>query len=183
MHNDSYQPKAIASQYMQINSVTYSVEEFSLNDFFSQLAKGEYKDIFAHARLAYAPGHNEILKNLLSSGLVPVWITVKNATEKEKMISYKNFYLADGGERYRTLNPSLLPMRVKQFSISTENTEPIVLMMALLLSQSGKNMDSKNLVIDERALKPGEEIRGLLLFSLESMQDTESLNLEFKELP
>ncbi len=108
----------LQTENIQVKSVIYTAEKFPLEDFFSQLLKGQFKESFKRANLAYKPSNteNEIMKNLLNRGLVPVYIVAMNTGKKEIKFSYEQFYLVSEGQRHQTFNPVMLPTQIREFS-------------------------------------------------------------------
>jgi hypothetical protein len=103
---------------LQIRSKVYSDEKYPLSDFFNKLLRGDFKESFKKANLNYKPSNtkNEMLRNLLSSGLVPVYVSIKNTSSQNRTISYEQFSLSDDRETYQSLNPVNLPKQIRQFS-------------------------------------------------------------------
>lgn len=230
IHTESYEVKTIDSdsekikytdsvsnKKLEIKSVIYSDDKFPLEEFFYELSMGRFKKSFKRARLSYKPSttQNEILKNLLSSGLVPVYVSIKNVSLQEQKVQYSQFVLVeDENHKYSAFNPIMLPDQIKQFSPAavTANVYNVTLvtttalLIAILLAHSPGNLnipnsgggldsdfeiinktekttriDYRDYVIKSKTLKAQEEIRGLLFFNLESMQDTSDLKLDFLE--
>lgn len=133
------------NEKIQVKSLIYSAEKYPLEDFFSQLMRGEFKKSFKKIRLSYKPSNtdNEILKNLLTSGLVPVYVQIKNTSNSDMKISYEEFTLASETQRYRSFNPAGLPSQIRQFLPSAVAANvynvavgvAVVLMVLLVLSQ------------------------------------------------
>ncbi len=194
---------------MRIKNLIYSDEKYPLEDFLSQLARGRFVHAFKKIRISYTPSNSdsEILKNLLNSGLVPVLVNVKNNSRAPLTISYDEFYLAGANGRYRSLNPERLPSHIRQFSpgavaanvFNVTVVVAVALMMVLLVAHSDgqilnadfseekvlnptekvTHVDYQRFVIRKTTLAPGQEVTGLVFFSLESMADTDGFALDY----
>ena len=157
---------------LQINSVIYSEGKFPLSDFFSKLARGDFEESFKHANLSYKPSNtsNEILRNLLSSGLVPVYVSIKNTSSSELKVSFNQFHITNGSDRYRAFNPEFLPREIKRFSPAAAAanvynitiTSASLFMVALLLasatspytpSYDGHGMGNENSIVINKTEK------------------------------
>ena len=152
------------------------------------------------------------MHDLLSSGIVPAHVSIKNISSNEIKVSYKQFYLTNGIETHGTFSPDYLPTKIKRFSPAAVAANvynftvvfTITFMIAMLLSPfsqgysdsgytSGKKNDAifndtektiridyKNYVVNEKTLKPGEEINGLIFFNLKKIKMPHDFYLEYK---
>lgn len=129
---------------LEIKSIVYSETKFPLSDFFNRLMEGEFKESIKQANLNFKPSNteNEIMHDLLGNGIVPAHVFIKNVSNNEIKLSFKQFYLSNGNERHVAFNPDYLPNEIKQFSPTAVAANvynftvvvTITFMIALLLS-------------------------------------------------
>lgn len=114
-NNNSYQ---LLSNDLMVKSFVYSESKYPLSEFFDKLSKGEFKDSFKNVSLTYKPSNttNEVLRNLLKNGLVPVYVTLKNISSQDMKISFNQFQLSDGIYKFRAFDPSFVPNEIKRLS-------------------------------------------------------------------
>ncbi|MEK6627059.1 MAG: hypothetical protein AABY53_00395 [Bdellovibrionota bacterium] len=206
--------KTLNYKNLQIKNIVYTESKFPLSEFFNKLMDGEFSESIksVNFNLKLTNTTNQIMHDLLSNGIVPVHVSIKNVSDNEMTVYYKQFYLTNGNDTNETFSPKYLPNEFKKFSPPAVAANvfnftvvlTITFMIALLLSplghlppgsaNSSKKSDSiyndtektvridyKHYVIDEKSLKPGEEVYGLLFFSLKRIKSAHGFYLEYKE--
>jgi len=110
--------KTLFYKNLQIKNTVYSEGKFPLADFFDKLMAGEFNESIKYANLNFKPSNikNELMHDLLSSGIVPVHVSIKNTGDKEIIVSHKQFYLTSGTDSSETFSPAYLPNEIKKFS-------------------------------------------------------------------
>lgn len=118
MKKENVFPGALSSKNLEIKNIVYSEDKFPLSDFFEKLMAGEFNESFKQINLSYKPSNtkNEILQKLLSNGLIPVYVSIKNNSSTDVKVSFNQFNLANESEKFQALSPTYLPNKVKQFS-------------------------------------------------------------------
>jgi hypothetical protein len=124
---------------LRIESVIYSEGKWPLSDFFSRLMAGEFKEAIAKVDIRYVPSNtkNEILRELINDGFVPVFVRVKNTSAVPVQVSEAQFHIEDGKIRVRAIESTQIPRVFKRFSseafiANTINVGAVVLAFTVL---------------------------------------------------
>lgn len=90
----SYEETLVAPG-LQIDSLVYTESLFPLEEFFTKLKSGQYNEAFHKINLNYKPSNidNRVIAELIKEGLVPVYVNIKNTTDRPIAISEKNFFI------------------------------------------------------------------------------------------
>lgn len=110
--------RSISSEKVQIKGLVYNESELPLSDFFRRLSEGEFKKAFQDLSLAYKPSniYSSIVSEMISAGLVPVYVEIKNTGMEPLQISEKNFVLGHGKQRISPLAAREVPSAIEHFS-------------------------------------------------------------------
>lgn len=110
--------KVVVYDDLKIESLLVTEDKWPAEDFFKNLQRGEMKVAFQRFDLRYKPANTDskILRELVKDGFVPVVVRITNNGDHEKQISEKNFYLADGEQKYPALIFELIPREFERFN-------------------------------------------------------------------
>lgn len=101
---------------LAISYLVYTPSKLPLEDFFRRLANGEFGSALDGLNLGYTSNtRNEILRELLDAGLVPVYVRIKNESDSPKTIAEKDFFLSSGPERVSAIAAVNVPREFERF--------------------------------------------------------------------
>jgi hypothetical protein len=131
----------VAHSTLQIESIVYSQTKWPLTDFFERLMDGEFRDSIAKVDLRYTPSNtqNEILRELIDDGFIPVFVNIKNTSSIPIKISESQFYLESDSSHIPAIAADRVPRMFKRFSpeavaASVYNVGVVVVTSAVLLA-------------------------------------------------
>ena len=143
---------------LQISDIVYSKAKFPLEDFFSSLMSGQFKESIQKMNLKYKPSNvsNSILEKLLDHGYVPAYVKIKNTSQLPVKISYENFQLVNlenANTKWPAIDSKQLP---QQFNETASGINPegaavvvvavvfvaVILFVVAVASQGGGNVGS-----------------------------------------
>ncbi len=102
----------------EIKSLIYLPSKLPLSDFFSRLANGEFANAFKRIDLNYKGSNskNEALQKILDDGIVPVYVEIKNTSQKSKFIYEKSFALANGKDQILAIDEREVPKEIRRLN-------------------------------------------------------------------
>ena len=125
--DSKFELRTIVFDDFEIQSIVFQKSKLPLEDFFSKLMKGEFKDSILNLNLKYRPSNvdNEALRKLLDFRFVPVYVKIKNNYKENKIVSYKDFTLFNLEQYLTSLGPEALP---NKFTQDSEGTDPDIVL-------------------------------------------------------
>lgn len=200
---------------VEIQNVVYSKTKYPLSDFFEKLMEGEYNESIKKIDLDFKPTNtnNDIMHDLLDRRIIPAYVSIKNTSTQDIMISYKQFYLKNSHSSYQAFNPEYLPTEIKKtspeaiaaniYNVTIGVTVTIVLLLSIASATGGSvpnagglldfpiyndtekvtRIDYKNYLINEKVIKPNEQVYGLVFFSLKKVKSPHDFKLDYRVNP
>lgn len=105
-----------------LEQIVYQPEQLPLEVFFRRLQGGEFVDAFKKINFNYKQSNtdNQMIREMLSDGLVPAYVRVKNTSEHPLMIKSTQFVLkvSDGKTESPALDASEIPYQFSRFNPS-----------------------------------------------------------------
>lgn len=125
---------------LEIKYLIYESSKFPLSEFFSRLKKGEYKESFRRVDFKYysANTNSKILKDMIDSGFVPVYIQITNNTSVPIDFSESSFVLNSPSLTATPLTAKQVPREIQNFNpkalvANIYNTGVVILVCAIIL--------------------------------------------------
>jgi hypothetical protein len=102
----------------KVDYLVYHPSQLPLNDFFSRLKRGDYKEAFKKIDLRYRPKNysDEVMTELLDEGFVPVYVKVKNEGAAPVSFDEKSFTLKYNGSEKKAFYSEYLPKEFEHFN-------------------------------------------------------------------
>lgn len=105
---------------LQIQTFIYDDGKLPLEDFFSRLKRGDYKNMFRQIHLDYKPSNvkNQVLEDLIDQGFRPTYVRVRNTGPHARHITEKDFLWVhqDAKKNTRAFSSPSLPKEFGHFS-------------------------------------------------------------------
>ncbi|RZA26865.1 MAG: hypothetical protein EOP10_02155 [Proteobacteria bacterium] len=126
---------------LRIEHLIYSPAKLPLEDFFERLLAGEFKTSFQRINLLYKPATSDdkVLHELLSEGLIPVYVRMTNNDDKPYHFTEADFALDDGTHRLKAIPAADLPkalqtLHLEAVGANIYNTGVVVLAVAGIMA-------------------------------------------------
>ncbi len=151
----------IETDCAQIQYFVFRPSKLPMNDFFFHLRKGDYNQAFHQLDLRYKSAifSDEALNELVSAGLIPVYVNIQNQGLSDLQISESLFALDSSGMVHSALPIESLPQEFKHFSpgavaANVYNTSLVVLAYAALLAAEVMSSSSTGLYFPDSSAFP-----------------------------
>ncbi|MES2746621.1 MAG: hypothetical protein V4655_14405 [Bdellovibrionota bacterium] len=126
---------------LRIEHLVYTPSKLPLEDFFDRLMAGEFQESFRRINLLYTPATSDdkVLQNLLSVGMIPVYVRMENKDTRPYIFNEGDFTLDDGAQRLKAIPAAQLPKALKKFHVGAVganiyNTGVVVLVVAGIMA-------------------------------------------------
>lgn len=108
--------RSAEAEGLAVSHLIYTPGKLPLEDFFRRLSQGELRESLG-AINAGGPGNtrNEILRELLEAGLVPVYVRIRNEGPRARAFSERDFFLAAGPAGGRAIAAADVPREFERF--------------------------------------------------------------------
>jgi len=126
---------------IQFSEMIYSGSKLPLEDFFNGVMTGQFTNALKNLDVLYHPSNtdNEVLLELISHGIVPVFVSIKNRSQKDLPFDPQKFVLIDNRVAHTPISKKEIPDRITRFStanatINVINVGAVVLLIAGILA-------------------------------------------------